>query len=85
MECATAKGRRLLMSIQKSGMNLTDVAKRTGISRSTIYNFCHNDMDMSSNRLFVICDTVHCSMDYVMKGKVNDISRTIKSPGDTFL
>ncbi len=66
MECATAKGRRLLKSIEASGMNLTDVSKRTGISRSVIWNFCHNDTDMSSNRLFAICTVVNCSMDYVM-------------------
>ena len=66
MECATAKGRRLLKSIEASGMNLTDVSKKSGVARSCIWNFCHNDSDMSSDRLSAICMTVKCSMDYVM-------------------
>lgn len=66
MECATAKGRRLLKSIERSGMNMTEVSKRSGVARSVIWNFCHNDSDMSSDRLFSVCDTVKCSMDYVM-------------------
>lgn len=66
MECATAKGKRLLKSIEKSGMNLTEVSHKSGVARSSIWNFCHNDSDMSSDRLSAVCMTVKCSMDYVM-------------------
>lgn len=72
MKCATLKGERLLRAIQKSGLNITDVSKRTGVSRQVIYNFCHNDSDISSNRLCAVCDAVCVSMDYIMKGGYRD-------------
>lgn len=66
LEVATGSGRRFLEAADKKNITLSVLSERTGISRSTIWNFICNSGDISSNRLASLCDVVGVSMDYVM-------------------
>lgn len=66
LEIATAPGRRFLKAADDKNITLSTLSKRTGISRSTIWNFMCNSGDISSKRLASLCDAVGVSMDYVM-------------------
>lgn len=43
----------------------TEIHKRTGVARSTIYEFMYNNRDISSARLAKICGCLNISMDYI--------------------
>ena len=59
-------GERLQGILNQKDIELTNVSKRTGIARSTLYDFIYNGRDISSARLAVICKHVGVSMDYIM-------------------
>lgn len=42
------------------------MSRVTGVSRTAIYNFLYDGMDISSMRLAKICGYLGLSMDYVM-------------------
>ena len=65
-EGATVYGQRLLQAIDDADTTLTEVAKRTGISRSCLFAFIYSGYDMSSIRLAKVCANIHVSMDYIM-------------------
>ena len=57
---------RLLDEILAKDISITQMAKGTGISRSTIYAFVYNNIDISSSRLAKLCAYLGVSMDYIM-------------------
>ena len=59
-------GKRMQDVLNSKNIDITDMAKRTGLSRSTIYYFVYNGTDISSTRLAKICAYCGVSMDYVM-------------------
>ena len=59
-------GDRLRQEILKKDINLTDMAKHTGIPRSTVWRFLYRGGDISSLRLAKLCVYVGVSMDYIM-------------------
>ena len=59
-------GDRVMEEILKKNISITDISKATGISRSTIYGFVYNNIDISSARLAKICAYIGISTDYVL-------------------
>lgn len=59
-------GDRLMDIILKKNISLTDISRGTGISRSTIYSFVYDNIDISSARLAKICAYVGVSTDYIL-------------------
>lgn len=59
-------GDRLMDEILKQDISLTELSRRTGISRSTIYAFVYNNIDISSARLAKLCSAVGVSTDYIL-------------------
>lgn len=59
-------GKRVQDILNDKDINITDMAARTGVSRTAIYNFVYSGMDISSARLAKICAYCGVSMDYVM-------------------
>lgn len=59
-------GERLRQEILKRDIDLTEMARRIGMSRTTIYNFLYDGTDTSSLRLAKMCRYVGVSMDYIM-------------------
>lgn len=66
LSIATGPGRRFLEVADKKGITIEFMHQRTGISRTTIWNFMRNTGDISSYRLASLCDVVGVSMDYIM-------------------
>lgn len=66
IEFAHGNGRRLAEEINKRNISYADVITRSGVSRSTLWEYIYNNRDMSSMRLAKVCGAVGCSMDYVM-------------------
>ena len=66
IEIACGNGKRFLQSAVDKNISLTDISKRSGVPRSSIYHFVYNNGDMSGRRLAKICGVVGISMDYVM-------------------
>lgn len=59
-------GDRLMDTILKKDISITDISKATGIARGTIYSFVYNNVDISSARLAKICAYVGVSTDYIL-------------------
>ena len=59
-------GDRLMDVILKKDISLTELSRSTGISRSTIYGFVYDNIDISSARLAKLCSAVGVSTDYVL-------------------
>ena len=66
LNIAYGNGKRFLEESIDRNINLDELSRRTGISRSAIWNFIYNRGDISSVRLAKLCGVVGCSMDYVM-------------------
>ena len=66
VEVACGSGKRFLENAVDRHISLTEVSKRSGVPRSSIYHFIYNNGDISSLRLAKICGVVGCSMDQVM-------------------
>ena len=59
-------GDRVMEEILKKNISITEIANATGISRSTIYYFIYDNIDISSARLAKICAYIGVSTDYVL-------------------
>lgn len=59
-------GQRLLDVIFEKGITVTELAKATGLSRSTVYYFLYQNTDISSVRLMKLCAYCGISADYVL-------------------
>ena len=66
LNTAYGNGRRFLEKSIEKNIALDELSRRTGISRSTLWNFIYYKGDISSMRLAKLCSVVGCSMDYVM-------------------
>lgn len=78
VEWMPATGRRFVEALNKRNMTFRQVCKGTGVSRTSIYNFCYYDADISSKRFAKICEFVGVSTDYVLgirKGRLDDYCR----------
>ena len=64
--CVMSAGERVMERIYELDIPLQTISDRTGVSRSTIYSFIYNGIDISSMRLAKICGVLGLSMDYVM-------------------
>lgn len=53
----------------KSGITITDIAKRTGVSRSLIYGYLYDDVVPSVTILVKLCAIFNVSSDYLLFGK----------------
>lgn len=63
-------GERLMDIILEKDITLTELSRSTGISRSTIYSFVYDNIDISSARLAKLCAVVGVSTDYILGLKV---------------
>lgn len=59
-------GKRMQNVFNDKKINLTDMERVTGISRSTIYSFVYNGTDISTSRLAKICAYCGTSADYIL-------------------
>lgn len=59
-------GDRMMEVIIKSGISMAELARRTGLSTSTIYAFVYEHVDISSARLAKLCGALGCSSDYIL-------------------
>ena len=59
-------GSRMLDVINKKNLNITNMSKCTGISRTTIYAFLYNGTDTTSARLAKMCRYCGVSADYIL-------------------
>lgn len=59
-------GKRMQDVLNDKHINLTDVERVTGISRSTIYSFVYKGTDISASRLTKICAYCGVSTDYIL-------------------
>lgn len=59
-------GRRMRDAIIEKNIDITQVARQTGMSRNTIYYFLYNGTDISSARLMKLCTVVGVSSDYIL-------------------
>lgn len=59
-------GRRMRDVIIEKNIDITQVARQTGMSRNTIYYFLYNGTDISSARLMKLCTVVGVSSDYIL-------------------
>lgn len=66
-------GQRLMRKIIDNNLTITDIAKRCGVSRSTIYSFVYDGIDISSCRLAKLCRCVGVSTDYILGIKQTDM------------
>lgn len=63
---AYTSGRRLLDIVLEKDINISEMGRKTGLSRTTIYEFLYNGKDISSIRLMKLCAYCGVSMDYIM-------------------
>lgn len=70
-------GKRMQDVINEKNINLTQMSKVTGISRSTIYSFVYNGTDISSLKLAKLCDYCNVSTDYILGLSINRHKRHI--------
>lgn len=61
---------KVLNELWKQDITITDLAKRSGVSRTSIYNFLFNANDISAVRLAKICKVIGISMDEVMSARI---------------
>lgn len=59
-------GKKFMEVAIDKDISMAEMERRTGISRSAIWNFVYNKGDISSMKLAKLCNMVGCSMDYVM-------------------
>lgn len=59
-------GERFMEEILKKDISLSHLSRCTGISRSTIYAFVYDNIDISSARLAKLCAVVGVSTDYIL-------------------
>lgn len=65
-------GTRMLSAIGEKRLGVTELARKTGIPRSTINAFILDGRDISSMRLAKLCSEVGVSIDWVMGLKKED-------------
>ena len=59
-------GERMRDVLNTKNINLTDMERATGISRSTIYSFVYKGTDISTSRLAKMCAYCGVSTDYIL-------------------
>ena len=59
-------GHRFMETLLQSNITITDISRRTGITRGAIYSFIYDGVDISSCRLAKICSCVGVSTDYIL-------------------
>lgn len=59
-------GKRMQDVLNTKDVNLTELSRKTGISRNTVWNFVYNGIDISSARLAKICAYCGVSTDYIL-------------------
>lgn len=66
LEIAYGSGKRFLQAAIDKNISLSEVSRRSGVGRTTLFGFIYDGRDLSSLRLAKICGVVGVSMDYVM-------------------
>lgn len=64
--CMYHAGKRMLDVLNEKNIKLTDLAIKSGVSRSTIYSFLYDGIDISSGRLMKLCKSIGVSSDYIL-------------------
>lgn len=59
-------GKRMQDILNAKNIDITEMSRKTGVSRTAIYNFVYNGIDTSSMRLAKICAYCGVSIDYIM-------------------
>lgn len=67
-EVAGALGLRIATSRRKLGINQTELARRIGISRSTIRSFETGNSEPGATEIFIIADQVDCDPCWLLTG-----------------
>lgn len=61
--------KRLYDTYIKSGLEVSAIAKRTGLSRSSVYGYMYYGITPHINALAKLCKVLNVSADYLLFGK----------------
>ena len=78
----TTMGKRLECLIKEKGMTITEVAKQTGMPKSSVHNIISGRMPTNPKSLEKLCELLETSLDYLMFGKVHEPTELTISQSD---
>ena len=61
--------KRLVGVIENSGLTITEISRRTGLSRSLIYAYMYDGKNPTVISLWKLCTVLHVSADWILFGR----------------